>query len=786
MRVIAHDTTLGHRFENRDHFEYRKTLLVPEKDYPFSCEKLVAGDMILTVDYPAQKACLMHHPDMAKTERAMFEKLWSEELCKQQGRCAAPPPEGIDPPPTPVSPTTKAGSALREFFLSRSSAVTMGIFAVIAAGLTYTLYLQNYNLNLERIRNQARSAAVAAVPRFDAKDLDQLHTIEDIKKPEYAKVIKELNTVRWQQTNIRYAYILRPMGDRGEWTFIADADSMDPSKQIDLNHDGQITDADALNYPGQPYNESGPDYIGDSALKGEPYADPKPFTDQWGTWITGAAPVLREDKAVAGIVGVDIDAGDIGRLRANTFAPFLYFLGLFLLFSTIRFSAANRQLMREIVKLLRERKILISLGTSLTLALFATLALRSYTNVLNLKRIQDRVKSIAITGGALLHPEDLEALQVEEDWKKPEWAKVVNTLKDIRLMNEDILFVYVLRKDPIDPEKIVFVADSHSLNPFANVDNDSANNVDANRDGNIEPDGPDKLQWPGQGSPPPPIPIANLYAQPQASQPYEDAFGAVITGYAPLQTRDGHTAEVIAVDVKTSQIADLGPTTIQIVQYFAGFFVVFFFIILSIANPLFLKALTSIIARKRTIYVLIATALLFGIGIIAAVRYSAYREKARIGERLMTIAATAASQFDPADLNQLHKAGDMKTEAYQRVFKQLNEIRDANPGITYIYIMRPTDVPDVWEFVADADSNYDLPFWKDINNDGLLTAEDDENVWPGLPYISTEPSYLRDALTKPDHNLGNRDQWGYFISGSAPIIEAGKPIGIVEAAVLIK
>ncbi|MBI5155990.1 winged helix-turn-helix domain-containing protein [Candidatus Peregrinibacteria bacterium] len=45
-RVLAHDTPLGNRYRNRDPFEYRKTILLPQDEYPFTFEQIIAGNTI--------------------------------------------------------------------------------------------------------------------------------------------------------------------------------------------------------------------------------------------------------------------------------------------------------------------------------------------------------------------------------------------------------------------------------------------------------------------------------------------------------------------------------------------------------------------------------------------------------------------------------------------------------------------------------------------------------------------------------------------------------------------
>src|SRR3989338_10982496 len=98
-----------------------------------------------------------------------------------------------------------------------------------------------------------------------------------------------------------------------------------------------------------------------------------------------------------------------------------------------------------------------------------------------------------------------------------------------------------------------FVADADSINPYANTSEDPSMFVDVNRDGKIEPDGPDKLQWPGQDYPEA-IDIPEAFEAYSgaltAAELYEDSYGQVLTGYAPIKDANGNTVAVLATDIK--------------------------------------------------------------------------------------------------------------------------------------------------------------------------------------------------------------------------------------------
>ena len=100
--------------------------------------------------------------------------------------------------------------------------------------------------------------------------------------------------------------------------------------------------------------------------------------------------------------------------------------------------------------------------------------------------LRERLLSIATTAVVGFDPNDIEQLRVENDWKKPEWAKVVHQMEKIRKNNSNIVYVYMFRKTDTDPTKMEFVSDSHSIDPYAKID--------ANNDGVV--DEKDQLQWP--------------------------------------------------------------------------------------------------------------------------------------------------------------------------------------------------------------------------------------------------------------------------------------------------
>ncbi len=543
-RVIAHNTPLGRRYQSRDPFEYRKTLLVDEKEYPFNFEKVIVNGTVACFHVAEQRACFIKFPEFAENERLSFESMWARGLEQEKSQVSTPASVPVASQP---SLSTKTFSALREFFLGKKSIVTMLVLALVSAGITVGLYLQTSAMNLQRMKDRVQAIAATAAFQFDARDLDQL--------------------------------------------------------------------------------------------------------------------------------------------------------------------------------------------------------------------------------------------RVESDWKKPQWAKVVNQLREIRQSNEHILFTYIVRRTAADPTKGEFVADSHSLNPYANVDDDPQNDINVGYDdGVFDPEGAEELQWPGMQYDSMPQEAFDAYAGPTTTASfYEDQWGHVLSGYAPIKDARGQAVAVMAVDMEYQQLGEFNAQTFKPLLYFVGFFLLFILIRLFAFNRSLFQEMLSL-ARTTRIRWYVPVILVALVLAVVGVRYYS-RQKAihTVGLRMQAIAATAAADFSDLDLNSLRKAEDMKTETYQKAYALLNEIRYANPEVRFAYIFRKTDKHNIFEFVVDADSNYfiqEMPF--DANFDRELDQAD-EIAYPGKAYdITNAPGLLYSVETGlPTYDLG-ADQWGDWISGVAPILNSnGNLTGIV-------
>lgn len=356
-RVLAHDNALGRRYQSRDAFEYRKTVLVPEAEYPFTFEKIITGDRIACFDHKAKTACVIRYPELADIEKTLFEAIWRQvqiaaATSKEEARKVL-----TETAPEKIASSTVTMSQVREFFLSRRSVATFSFIALLSLATTYVLSVHNANLAMDRIQERVKSIAATAALQFDSVDIEKIRTVQDAKKPEYLKLVHHLNRIRRENEGVTFAYIMRPTREKGVWTFVADADALNPFEIRDVDGDGVITDADHIAPPGEVYAETS--FHTDDLFRLEEVASYGPATDKWGTHITGTAPLVDANGRPIAILGIDIETSYWKEISQSTFWPIVSFIGFFLLFALVRVAAYNKALFVELIDIFFKRKMSI-------------------------------------------------------------------------------------------------------------------------------------------------------------------------------------------------------------------------------------------------------------------------------------------------------------------------------------------------------------------------------------------------------------------------------------------
>jgi hypothetical protein len=323
-RVIAYDTPDGRKFQSRDQLDFRKTRLAPADEYQFPFEKAIVGELIVCFNHAERKACAILYPELAQSERTLFEKIWKQELSKNIS--ASVPVVSMTSQET--APTEPVGVSRTTFasLLSRRSLAGVACALALSAALSYGVGRYGISLNSRRAQENVLSVAATAALQFHPTDLSDLRSEADIRQPAYARVIALLNRIRTENPSVRKAYILRPTGDASQLSIVADADSLDPRASRDLDGDGVIDEHDHLSPPGELYNVR--DFPLWKQALDRPTADQASHTDRRGTFFSGLAPIRDADGHAVAMLGIDRTAEDVSPLL-ESLLPFLAFFVLF-------------------------------------------------------------------------------------------------------------------------------------------------------------------------------------------------------------------------------------------------------------------------------------------------------------------------------------------------------------------------------------------------------------------------------------------------------------------------
>jgi hypothetical protein len=174
--------------------------------------------------------------------------------------------------------------------------LTLGfaLIALIAAALIAFALFLNIRLQLRRdIADRLRDAVAIGALQVDG----DLHaTLTDPAQedgPDYTRIKHVLQNIRDAGVDYRYVYSMRMVN--GQATFIVDAE----------------TDPELISHLGDIYDDLQPNILAQLNCINELFVDLELATDQWGTWMTGFAPIYTSDGRVEAVLGIDIAADNV-------------------------------------------------------------------------------------------------------------------------------------------------------------------------------------------------------------------------------------------------------------------------------------------------------------------------------------------------------------------------------------------------------------------------------------------------------------------------------------------
>ncbi len=184
----------------------------------------------------------------------------------------------------------------RQRMLQEVSGIIVIIFTVIFI-TSYVVSSQTVSHGREELREDLMRKAELSAALVDGNIHKKLSHPKQQTSKEYQDAIRLLGTIRQNDTEIYYIYTM--ILKNGEVFFV-----LDPTGEQEKRPDGSSAKSNIMD----PYTT--PTIAMLTAFKtGNTTVDLKPYSDDWGTFISAFAPIRDSKGNAVAILGVDLDAG---------------------------------------------------------------------------------------------------------------------------------------------------------------------------------------------------------------------------------------------------------------------------------------------------------------------------------------------------------------------------------------------------------------------------------------------------------------------------------------------
>lgn len=218
---------------------------------------------------------------------------------------------------------------------------TIGICLVLSLLMGSSFAMYSKQGNLQSIRHNAKNLASSVALLVDA---DSLSSITSEADPRYQEQVAKLKHLQ-MDTGIKFIYTLTDAGN-GKTHFVLDI--------------GEGEDHSPLNSEYDYMDEMKPAFLG------TPNADNKVYTDQWGSQLSGYAPIKDSSGKVVGIACVDVDAADINASFRQNLKLIIIFALLGMLIGSILSIYSAKKIQQPIQMLKDKLNDLALAGADLT------------------------------------------------------------------------------------------------------------------------------------------------------------------------------------------------------------------------------------------------------------------------------------------------------------------------------------------------------------------------------------------------------------------------------------
>ena len=200
--------------------------------------------------------------------------------------------------------------------LSGRLVISYSLVSLITALLiSASLYQVLSNRMFNDLKQRLTYVVSLTADQINGDSLATLQSPEDVHSAAYTQISAQLLHIPELIPEISYVYLVRATDD-GKVAFIVDDDGVDPTPI------------------GTEYSDLGEVLAENITTLKSAITEKKTYTDEWGTWLSGYAPVFTSSGNLTGVVGADISSASIAKQQRSLV---LICLGIFALSLPVAF-----------------------------------------------------------------------------------------------------------------------------------------------------------------------------------------------------------------------------------------------------------------------------------------------------------------------------------------------------------------------------------------------------------------------------------------------------------------
>lgn len=230
-------------------------------------------------------------------------------------------------------------SLFRSFHIRVALAIIASMLLIFSLS-SFFIFKYSLDSQFEAIRVRLMVIARTAALMIDAKTLDEVPlTHEGVNSPAYLTLAQKLNKIKSANPQIIYIYTMKKTDEEGIWQFVVDPEPVTKKRDEVI----------LTSYPGDAYKASRyPEMM--KAFEG-PSADKALTVDEWGTLLSGYAPIYDDKGKAVGMLGLDIKSDDIYHMQQQIYWRGLMVLGVGILLSLLIGGLAAQRVSRPVAQL---------------------------------------------------------------------------------------------------------------------------------------------------------------------------------------------------------------------------------------------------------------------------------------------------------------------------------------------------------------------------------------------------------------------------------------------------